>query len=52
LITLRNGKTCKHEFFYGSTYLSQSSRSLTYSSEVAKIAIVNVNGERKEVPLH
>jgi enediyne biosynthesis protein E4 len=49
LITLRNGKAYKHEFYYGSTYLSQSSRGLRYSTDVAKIVVFNFKGERKEV---
>ena len=51
LITFRNGKTYKHEFSYGSTYLSQSSRSLGYSSDVVKIVVFNFLGEGKEVLL-
>jgi len=51
LITLKNGKTYKHEFYYGSTYLSQSTRSLSYSSDVVKIMVFTIKGERREVPL-
>jgi hypothetical protein len=51
LITLRDGKTYKHEFYYGSTYLSQSSRSLAYSTKVMKIVVFNIRGERREVSL-
>jgi enediyne biosynthesis protein E4 len=49
LVTLNNGKTHKHEFSYGSTYLSQSGRSLQYSSEVVKIVVINVKGESRDV---
>ncbi|MEO5601771.1 MAG: VCBS repeat-containing protein, partial [Cyclobacteriaceae bacterium] len=49
LITFKNGKTYKYEFSYGSTYLSQSSRSVRYSPEMVKIVVINFKGERKEV---
>lgn len=49
LITLKNGKTYKHEFSYGSTYLSQSSRSLQYPIDAVKIVVVDFKGERKEI---
>jgi enediyne biosynthesis protein E4 len=48
LITLKNGKTYKHEFYYGTTYLSHSSRSLLYA-EASKIDVVNFKGEHKEI---
>ena len=51
VLTLRNGKSYKHEFFYGSTYLSQSSRSLPSSSDVVKIEVFNFKGELREVLL-
>jgi len=49
LVTLANGKTFRHEFFYGSTYLSASSRKLYYSGSVIKIELYNFRGDRKEV---
>jgi hypothetical protein len=51
LITLKGGKTYKHEFSYGSTYLSQSTRSLSYSPDVVKIMVFTIKGERREVHL-
>ena len=51
LLKFANGKTYKQEFSYGSTYLSQSSRSLHYSSRATKSVIVNVKGERRDVPV-
>ena len=45
LVTLANGKTFKHEFYYGSTYLSQSSRALRYSENVVRIEVYNFKGE-------
>jgi hypothetical protein len=49
LVTLSNGKTFRHEFFYGSTYLSESSRALCYSQNVVKIEVYTFMGERKEI---
>ena len=46
LVTLANGKTFKHEFYYGSTYLSQSSRALRYSGNVVRIEVYNFKGVR------
>jgi hypothetical protein len=51
LITLKDGTTYKHEFSYGSTYLSQSSRSLTYSSDVEQIVVFTIRGGRREILL-
>ena len=51
LVTLSNGRTFRHEFFYGSTYLSESSRTLRYSGSVEKIEVYNFRGERKEIAL-
>ena len=51
LVTLSNGRTFRHEFFYGSTYLSESSRTLRYSGSVEKIEVYNFRGERKEFAL-
>jgi hypothetical protein len=51
LVTLANGKTFRHEFHYGSTYLSQSSRMFRYSGNVLRIEVHNFRGDRKEIPL-
>jgi hypothetical protein len=44
-ISLKNGAVRKHEFHYGSSYLSQSSRSLSLSPEIAGIRIYDIKGE-------
>ncbi|MGI9552259.1 MAG: hypothetical protein ACR2MT_13755, partial [Aurantibacter sp.] len=49
LITLKNGRSYKKEFYYGSTYLSQSSRSFTYDKNATRITITNSKGETKEI---
>ena len=48
-VTLANGETQRLEFYYGSTYLSQSSRTLVLGKNVASVAIYNFAGERREV---
>ncbi len=51
LITLKNGQTYKHEFYYGATYLSQSSRTLRYGPDTEKIVIVDHQGKSKSIPV-
>jgi hypothetical protein len=46
LITLENGATYKHEFYYGSTYLSQSSRVLRFTPVMKKIEVIDFYGNR------
>ncbi len=48
-ITLRNGTKYKQEFYYGGSYLSQSSRCLRISSKMETIEIVQFNGDRRFV---
>ena len=51
LLTFEDGSTRKEEFFYGSTYLSQSSRVLWIPAGVAKIIISGSNGNRRTVSI-
>ncbi len=48
-ITLASGETQRQEFYFGSTYLSQSSRTLVVGENVASVVIYNFAGERREV---
>ena len=44
------GNTKKHvEFYYGCTYLSQSSRKLELTDEITKVVITNFKGLKREV---
>ncbi|HTE31741.1 MAG TPA: VCBS repeat-containing protein [Chryseolinea sp.] len=52
LVMLSNGKTYKHEFYYGSTYLSQSSRSLAISPALKNITIFDAKGNSRNINLH
>lgn len=48
-ITYRNNKKRRLEFYYGSTYLSQSGRYLLLDKEVQKIVITNFRGIKRAV---
>ncbi|MEO0331395.1 MAG: VCBS repeat-containing protein, partial [Bacteroidota bacterium] len=50
-ITLNNGKSYKHEFTYGSAYLSQSARLLWLPSTTRKLVIISFQNSLREVPL-
>jgi hypothetical protein len=43
-ITLADGKTYRHEFYYGSTYLSQSARLLQYPANAVRVRVVDYRG--------
>ncbi len=49
VFTFKDGRQMKFEFYYGSGYLSQSTRSLSLSPEISEISIVNFDGEAKKV---
>ncbi len=48
-IKLKNGKTRKHEFYYGSTYLSQSSRKLVVLENYEQITLVFPNNKTEVI---
>ncbi len=48
-IHYKNGKVRKQEFYYGSSYLSQSTRNLLVSSIVQSIEIVDIKGISRKV---
>ena len=48
LVTLENGRKRKEEFYYGNSFLSQSSRTLELNAKVKKIEIWNGRGEKRE----
>ena len=48
-LTLTDGTTRRQEFYYGSTYLSQSSRTLVLGEAVTSVAIYNFAGEKRVV---
>ena len=48
-ILFKNNKKRRVEFYYGSTYLSQSSRKMLIENDVVKIIITNFKGGKREV---
>ncbi len=48
-ITYKNDRKRRIEFYYGSTYLSQSSRRMPLDKNVSKIVIINFKGVKREV---
>jgi hypothetical protein len=48
-IALKNGKAYKVEFYYGSGYLSQRSRSILLNKMIKEIRVTDFNGNSKIV---
>ncbi|MCW3120276.1 MAG: hypothetical protein JWM28_4358 [Chitinophagaceae bacterium] len=48
IVTARNGMKCRQEFYYGNTYLSQSSRRLTVAANIQSVVIYNNAGKKRE----
>ena len=46
---LQNGQTRKEEFYYGNSFLSQSSRFIAIDSTIGSIKIVNNAGQRRDI---
>jgi len=51
LIQLQNGKTRKQEFYYGNSFLSQSSRSFSIDDNASSIKVFNNKGESRSINL-
>ena len=51
MLTLANGTTQRRELYYGSTYLSQSSRHLRVPSGVVKAVVYDSRGQSRTLPL-
>jgi ASPIC and UnbV/FG-GAP-like repeat len=50
-IKFDNGKTQKREFYYGSSFLSQSARFLTIDKTVVSVTIVSSKGKTRKIDL-
>ncbi|QHT71508.1 VCBS repeat-containing protein [Rhodocytophaga rosea] len=46
-IELQDGSRYRHEFYYGSSYLSQSSRTLPLNQEIKKVTITDFKGNSR-----
>ncbi len=51
LVTLVDGRKYRHEFQYGSTYLSNSSRSLKISQKISSVVITDFQGKLRSIQL-
>jgi hypothetical protein len=51
IVTDEADRKSKHEFYYGSGYLSQSSRSLRLPKNVKSVVVVDFQGKKRVVPL-
>ncbi|MDP4148540.1 MAG: VCBS repeat-containing protein [Bacteroidota bacterium] len=49
MIRFRNGKTQREEFYYGTSFLSESARFLRVDNQVVKVTIMDSRGESREV---
>ncbi len=47
IVELKNGKKRKQEFYYGASYLSQSSRFLNIDNNIKSIQVFNTKGENR-----
>ena len=52
IIKYKNGNTQKQEFYYGSSFLSQSGRFLTVNKDAVTVKIINQNGQTRSVTLN
>ena len=52
MITYKNGSIQKQEFYYGSSFLSQSGRFLVISPEMKSVVITNNSGKARTVALN
>ena len=48
-ITFRNGMRCRQEFYYGTSYLSQSARRLAISPYIQSVIIYNSSGKKRAI---
>ncbi|MEP6514368.1 MAG: hypothetical protein ABJA79_10890, partial [Parafilimonas sp.] len=53
IIKKQNGQSYRQEFYYGSNYLSQTSRKLRVSKDVLSVIIFDREGNKREqTPVH
>jgi FG-GAP-like repeat len=51
LITYKNGKTLEQEFYYGTSFLSQSGRFIRVDGQVASVEVTDSKGVRRKINL-
>ena len=51
ILTLKDGRKQKREFYFGSSFLSQSGRTLFFDNNITAIEIINSKSEKRNIPL-
>lgn len=51
IIRYKNGKTSKHEFYYGTSFLSQSGRFLNIDNTMGSVIIADDYGHKRNIPI-
>ena len=49
VITYKDGRSAKQEFYYGSSFLSQSSRFILINDKIAQVSITDRSGKTRLV---
>ncbi|MGI4729282.1 MAG: VCBS repeat-containing protein, partial [Janthinobacterium lividum] len=52
VIKYKNGTAAKQEFYYGSSFLSQSGRYIDIDKNMASVVITNTSGQRRDLKLN
>ena len=51
ILTFKDGRKQKREFYFGSSFLSQSGRTLFFDNNITAIEIINSKSEKRNIPL-
>ncbi len=51
IVRRKDGRSYRQEFYFGSNYLSQSSRNLRLGKDVSSISIFEANGQRRDMKI-
>lgn len=52
IVQYKSGKTARQEFYYGTSFLSQSARFIIGDSNIKRITVVNNAGKQRNLPLN
>ncbi len=51
IMTLRNGRKVRHEFYYGNTYLSHSERSVVIPENILTLEVIDIRNNKRKIKL-
>ncbi len=51
IISFKDGKTCKQEFYYGESFLFRSGRFLSMDNTMESVKMTDINGHTRDIPL-